>query len=222
MKFAMAVGCLLFISAGSSLAADPYTVEAINEPAPSDDLAAEIATQLAPTGYRVLQNGDRAVWEIWLTKRWALEPGAQISAERLYELQPGSLVGVARLPRRGADFRDQTLSRGVYTLRYALQPVDGNHVGTSATRDFLLLIKAEADTSPEVIEAEALQAVSAEAAGSSHPAMLSLKKVDDNAQVPAVRMLEGTDWWALRMAGLAGETDKSLPVDLIVVGHAEE
>ena len=105
---------------------------------------------------------------------------------------------------------------------WASLSANGNHVGTSATRDFLLLIKAEADTSPEVIEAEALQAVSAEAAGSSHPAMLSLKKVDNNAQVPAVRMLEGTDWWALRMAGLAGETDKSLPVDLIVVGHAEE
>jgi hypothetical protein len=223
MKSLMTTGCLLLMSAlvGAGSAADQYSAVAIDEPAPADALAPEIAAQLLPNGFRVLE-GDRTLWEFWLAKQWSVEAGAATTGERLYALQPGTLIGVARLRRRGADFRDQTISRGVYTLRYALQPVDGNHVGTSATRDFLLMVKAEDDTSAEAKEAEGLIEASAAAAGSSHPAMISLKKIDDGAQSPAVRSIEGTDWWAMRLVGAAGEEEKPLPIDVVVVGHAAE
>ena len=41
-----------------------------------------------------------------------------------------------------ADFRDQGIPAGTYILRYSQQPVDGAHVGTSTTRDFLALLPA--------------------------------------------------------------------------------
>jgi hypothetical protein len=39
-----------------------------------------------------------------------------------------------------ADFRGQQVPVGFYTLRYALIPDDGNHLGVSPNPDFLLLI----------------------------------------------------------------------------------
>jgi hypothetical protein len=222
MRSVITTSLVLWALSGMTWAADEYTVETIDEPMAADELAAEIAEQLAPTGYRVIQDGGRALWEIWPAKKWTLEADFAANAERLYGFEPGQLMGVARLRRRGADFRDQTLSRGVYTLRYALQPVDGNHVGTSPTRDFLLLVRAEDDTSVAPIEAETLQEASATAAGSSHPAMLCLQKLSDDAQAPALRYLEDRELWVLRLAGTAGDDGAPLPIDLVVVGHAAE
>ena len=117
----------------------------------------------------------RTVCEIWPCKHWdAQAADFTATSEVLYPFQPGSLVGVIRFPGRGYDFRDQRMASGVYTLRYAQQPVDGNHEGTSITRDFLLMVKAEEDTSLEPMDNERLMEAAAEAAGTSHPAMLSL------------------------------------------------
>lgn len=206
----------------SSLRGQEYSVEVIHEAAPADELSADVAAALAPTGVRVLEDGKRVVWEIWPAKRWQVEADFEPTAARLYPLVPGELIGVARLPRRGADFRDQTLGRGVYTLRYALQPIDGNHVGTSPTRDFFLLLPAGDDPSPAPLDTETMQEVSAKAAESSHPAMICLQKITDDAQPPAIRLLEDRQWWVLRLAGAVDDDGKPLPVDLVVVGHAAE
>jgi hypothetical protein len=222
MKWVMAALSVGLACSAPSLRGQEYTVEVINEPAPADELSADVAAQLAQTGVRVLQDGTRAVWEIWPAKRWQVETGFEPTAARLYPFVPGELIGVARLPRRGADFRDQTLGRGVYTLRYALQPIDGNHVGTSPTRDFFLLLPAGDDPSPAPLDTETMQETSAKAAGSSHPAMICLQKLGDDAQPPAVRLLENQEWWVLRLAGTAGDDGKPLSVDLVVVGHAAE
>jgi hypothetical protein len=125
--------------------------------------------------------------------------------------------------RRGSEFRDQTVSSGWYTLRFGLQPVDGNHEGTSPTRDFLLLVDAEQDDLPENWDADALNEASAEAAGSSHPAMLCLQRTSDGSTF-AIRHDEANDWWVLHVLGngVADQKSKGIPMDLIVVGHAEE
>ena len=84
-------------------------------------------------------------------------------------LEPGSLVGVLRFTRKGADFRGQEIKAGVYTLRYSNQPVDGNHVGTFATRDFLVMVPASADQTIQPIAEMDLYAASAQSAESNSP-----------------------------------------------------
>ena len=219
--------CLSLVVAtmlSTSLSAADYKVEVLQEAAPADELSEEVAAKLSESGLRVLRGETRTVCEIWPCKEWAVKADFKPTSELLYPFQPGQLIGVLRFTRRGSDFRDQTISRGVYTLRYGLQPVDGNHEGTSPTRDFLLLVNAENDTSVEPKAIEALLEASAEAAGSAHPAMLCLQQVTAEGDAPAMRHDEERDWWILKFASQAKSTNESqaLPVEMVVVGHAEE
>jgi hypothetical protein len=146
-----------------------------------------------------------------------LEPGGDL----IYPFRPGQLIGVVHYPRKSADFRDQDIEEGVYTLRFSAQPVDGDHVGTSPTRDFLALSPAEQDKSPEDLDYKSLVKASASVAGASHPAILSLQtpRGDD-----AIRHDEEKDWWVARLAGKArvGESTADLPLHLVVAGVAAE
>ncbi len=207
-----------------AFAAD-HRLEPLSEAAPADELSAGIAGLLSPTGFKVIRGTSRTVCEIWLCKQWSVDAGFEPTSEVLYPFKQGQLIGVARFARKGADFRDQDIGKGVYTLRYAQQPVDGAHVGTSPTRDFLLLVSAKADKSGEMLDLEALVEKSQEAAESSHPAMLCLQRV---AKAPSekasIRHNEEHDWWILAFTGTAkaGAKKSKLPVELVVVGVSSE
>jgi hypothetical protein len=214
--------CLLWIGLANSLGvAAEYQVEVLDEAAPADDLSDSIAQQLSAKGLRV-QRGTRTVCELWTSKQWDVAEGFEATTEVLYPFEPGQLIGVIRFKQRGHDFRDQRLSRGLYTLRYAQQPSDGNHEGTSPTRDLLLLVQADQDKSPEPMDVNPLLKASAEAAGSSHPAMLCLRKVEGGEAPPSLRHDADRDWWILRLASNSEPNGGVLPVDLVVVGHADE
>ena len=206
----------------STVHGQEYSVERIDGTPEAGEISDELMGQLADHGLRVQRGGSRTVCEIWLSGKWAIDPDVTTSQERLYPFAPGQLIGVLHFPRRGSEFRDQTVRRGWYTLRYGLQPVDGNHVGTSPTRDFLLLVDAEQDAPDKTWEPNALNVASAEVAGANHPAMLCLQKPTEAADA-AIRHDEENDWWILHLSGTeAGGDRKDIPIDLIVVGHAAE
>jgi hypothetical protein len=203
--------------------ADEYEVQVLNEPAPADELSPEIAATLGASGFRIVRNGTRTVCDLWLCKEWPVK-SFDVPADILYPFQPGQLIGVARYARKGADFRDQPIGKGVYTLRYGQQPVDGAHVGTSLTRDFLLLLSAESDKDVGIKAYRPLTAASAEVAGSSHPALLSLQKADGDAKAGTIQHDEEKEWWRVRLQSKAqaGDAARDLPLDLIVIGLAAE
>ena len=206
----------------STASGQDYSVEVIDAGPDADEVSQEVAKQLADTGYRV-NRGSRTVSEIWLCKQWPLEPDFEATPERLYPFTPGQLIGLIHFRRRGSEFRDQTISSGWYTLRFGLQPVDGNHVGTSPTRDFLLLVDAEQDEFVDAWKDKDLHERSAEAAGSTHPAMICLQRPQDGSE-HAIRHDESNDWWILHAVGKGIVKDKpqDVPIDLVVVGHAAE
>jgi hypothetical protein len=201
--------------------AEEHGVAPLNEPAPKDALSPEIAGELADTGFRVTR-GSATYCDLWLCKSLPVASGFKPSSDVLYPFTPGGLIGVVRISQRGSDFREQDIATGVYTLRYAQQPVDGAHVGTSPTRDFLLLSKAATDRSLAVVEEKNLSKQSADAAGSAHPALLCLQPVPaGTAQFPSIRHDEQRDWWIVALRGeakLAGP----LPIGIVVAGVAPE
>lgn len=206
------------------LAAQDYTVEKLAESAPADAISPEIAVILQTTGFKVLK-GSRTVCEIWLAKEWPVKEVKNSSGEVIYPFQPGQLLGVARYPRKASDFRDQDIPRGMYVLRYSQQPVDGAHVGTSPTRDFIALLPAEKDRQPGILEYKPLAEASKETAGSNHPAILSLQRLPETAAAPlTVRHDEEHDFWIVRFVGQTKLGDKTAdqPVELVVVGVAAE
>ncbi len=200
-----------------ALAADAYRIEKLDDGPPADDLAADMVAKLDPSGYKIIGEDGKAVVEIWLAKELATKPDFEPTLSVLYPLEPGSLVGALKFPRKGADFRGQEIARGTYTLRYGQQPVDGNHIGTFDTRDFLLMLPAEADTDPATKPGTDFFATSAEAAESTHPAIMPLLKPAEG-KAPAMRHIEEPEWWAARLPGNGGK----LPIEVIVVGTADE
>ena len=208
-----------------SLGAAEHRVEAVSEAPPSDGVAKEIIDQLQSKGIKVVSGESRTVCEIWPSKTWQIQAGFKPTEQVLYPFLPGQLMGLVRYRVKGGDFREQEIARGLYTIRYGQQPVDGNHVGTSPTRDFLLLVPADKDKSAKPLDEKALLAASAEAAGSKHPAILCLRNAPADAKgLPSLFHEESHDWWCLRLAGKAEVDGKTVdvPIEFVVVGHAEE
>ncbi len=184
----------LALSGQLALAAEEYRIEKLADGPPADDLSAEVVEKLLPTGYKIM-SGKKTQCEIWLAKELAVAPDFAPTLSVLYPLTSGSLVGAIDFPRGGTDFRGQEIPEGTYTLRYGQQPVDGNHVGTFDTRDFLLMLPAAADRDPATIEGTDFFATSAEAAESTHPAIMPLLKPEEG-EAPAMTHIDEMEWWA--------------------------
>lgn len=223
LKFSSCFVVCVLLNVSSGTYAQDYSVEPIEAAPDAEEVSAELRTVLMEQGLRVKRGSSRTACEIWLVKNLNVDTKFKSTPERLYPFSPGQLIGLLHFSRRGKDFRDQSIDSGWYTLRFGLQPVDGNHVGTSPTRDFVVLVGASQDAPDRKWDAKQLMTVSAEAAGSSHPAMLCLQKASEGA-TPAMRHDESHDWWILHCvtSGTAGDSASPVPIDLIVVGHATE
>lgn len=220
--------CVTFSAALLALSSVPangqeYKVEKLDTPAPTAMIAPEITSQLQSTGFKV-SKGSAALCEVWLAKEWTITADAKAGGEILYPITPGQLFGVIRYSRKAADFRDQDIPPGTYILRYAQQPVDGAHVGTSPTRDFLALLPVAKDRDPKTIDYKTLTETSKQVSGTAHPSILSLQKAEDGAGALSIREVSEKEWVIVHFVGKAnqGGGTKDLPMELVVVGKAAE
>jgi hypothetical protein len=211
--------------AGLLVAAEPsHKLAEVNEL--PKGLQAKVAAELNPRGYRVV-GPDGPVAEIWLARTVEVKPGFKPTLNVKYPFTPGQFVGLLRVPEGSAftDFRGQEIQPGVYTLRYGQQPQDGNHIGTSELADFLLALPAAADTDLKPItDFDALSQKSADAAASTHPAILSLLPSERNdAKAAALDHNEERDYWIveLKLSGTAKGEKVEVPLRLVVIGRSE-
>ncbi len=184
-----------------------------SEPAggPPAEVAPAIAQALQRDGIKITENGA-AYCEIWFR---AERPASSKSTEEnvtLPLIPQGALLGVIRFRGKGADRRGQTIKAGVYTLRYGILPVNGDHQGAAPQRDFLLLTPAADDkdlnSTPNF---DALMAMSRKASGTPHPAVLSFWKSDTDT--PGFNQQGESDWV---LQAKIGDT----PIAVILVGVA--
>jgi hypothetical protein len=194
----------------TALAADgPY------QSAPAGGAPAEIAPGIAQAlqkdGIKISNNGA-AYCEIWF--RTEKPSGTKTTEENvtLPFIPVGALVGVIRFDGKGADRRGQTIKAGVYTLRYGIMPINGDHQGAAPQRDFLLLTPASEDRDLNATPGfEAVVAMSRKASGTPHPAVLSFWKADSDT--PGFNKQGDTDWVLQTKLG-------DTPIAVILVGVA--
>ena len=224
VKSFLSLAAILVLVALPAAQGQDFSVEVVENGPDAGEVSADLVALMSNNGYRI-KNGSRTTGEIWLLKQWEVDPAFEKTMERLYPFTPGQLIGLLHFNRRGSDFRDQTISSGWYTLRFALQPVDGNHVGTSPTRDFLVLVDAGQDAADRDWGEEDLNRASAGAAGSTHPAMLCLQAPEETSEAVGVRHDEANDWWILQALGKGVGSDdkpKDVSIEIVVAGHALE
>jgi hypothetical protein len=181
---------------------------------PPSGLPAAIAGTLQKDGSKVVAGNGTTFCEIWFRSSVPSGPKTTEDGVTLPTIPQGSLLGVLRFPARGADRRGQNIKPGVYTLRYALQPVNGDHQGVAPQRDFMLMVPVADDLGPDAKPGfDDLTKLSSKASGTPHPAVLSMSS-SSNAKFPELKK-EGENDWALHAK--IGDT----AVEVILVGKVE-
>src|SRR5262245_22544755 len=185
----------------------------------SDAAASEpLRSALESKGYRVTLGDGTVLCDIWLR---ASLPAAksEVTGSTYTGIAESSVVGVVSFAKTNLDYRGQTIKPGAYTLRYALHPVDGNHMGISPIRDFLLLLPVAEDKDPAAaIAFTDLNKMSNKASGTNHAGVISLVSIDGQKSFPAVFENEvGHIVFAARIKTSDGEK----PIGFVVKGVSE-
>ncbi len=190
-------------------------------PPPESAVPGPIAQSLSPHGFRITPAPGGPEIEVWYCKEVpALAKGA--ASDAVYGRIPeSSLLGVLHFTKNSSDYRGQSIAAGYYTLRYALLPNDGNHLGVAPGRDFLLLVPVSVDPGPQKTPAVPdLVALSGQAAGTRHPAPMLLVPAADDGARPALTRDEQGDFVFTTTVRLSG--GEALPIALVVKGTAPQ
>jgi hypothetical protein len=207
--------------------AQEYKVEVLKE-APPSGISDPVKGVLESQGYRVLDDQGKPYADVWLRKGTpaSSKPAGPKGAVQFPFLEEGELLGALRYSGEGHDFRDQAIAKGVYTLRYGLQPVNGDHLGVSEFRDYALLLPSARDKDLANLAKKKLDTQSAESAGSNHPAILMLLSAPGSSATGGPSMVhneEKATWGAVIPLSLSvpgGSGPVAHPVQLILIGAA--
>lgn len=182
--------------------------------APAGAPPAAIAGSLESAGYQILNAAGQTFCTVWVAK--ALPPGPASKEENvtLPAIPHGALLGAIEFPTPGADRRGQSLKSGLYTMRFSINPQDGNHMGVAPQRDFAILVPAAEDKDLAALPSYAqLMPMSAKASGTSHPAILEMWASQEQ-QLPSFAKSGEKDW--VLHVKIGGAT-----VAIVLVGKAE-
>jgi hypothetical protein len=220
------VAFLLGMMATGAFAQESLTVQARKQ-APPSTVAPEILKVLDGQGYRIQDEKGEPYAEIWLRQATpgSEKPSGPKGAIQFPFLADGELLGVLEFGKEGHDYRDQPIAKGVYTMRYGLQPVNGDHLGVSTYRDYVLLLPARKDKTIAAPTRKQLEERSAESAGTSHPASFLLLMAPPGAKAdPSMLRDAEKNLWSVvlpfRLQVKAAGEPIVYPVQLVVLGAA--
>jgi hypothetical protein len=131
------------------------------------EIQAPVAALFEAGGIRATVDGK--VLDFWFVK------GVPVSGAAEWDkVAEGALIGAVRVGAAFRDIRGKIIKPAVYTLRYGIQPDNGDHLGVSPHRQFLLLVPAGDDKNPAPQGHEETIELSKGSVGGSHPGVWSI------------------------------------------------
>ncbi len=180
--------------------------------APPAEAAPAIRDALQKDGARI-SGPAGPICEIWFRSAAPSGPASSEPDVTLATIPASALIGVIRYDAKGQDRRGQAIKPGVYTLRYNMYPVNGDHQGVAPQRDFAVLSPAAIDTDlNSTPKFDQLMDMSRKVSGSQHPAVLSMWKADTDFKAGFDKQGD-TDWVLQTKMG-------NLPIAIILIGIA--
>ena len=194
------------------LAAADFAVES-GAPLP-DGVSGDVKSLLKTEGITVKDPQGKVSAIYWTRQTPFVGSPAAGFGVRMETIPEGALIGLVSLPEGGSDYREQAIPAGLYTIRYALHPEDGNHMGVAASRDFSVLTPVDKDPDPaKNFPFKELVPLTL-SVGNPHPTIVRLE-LAESSKTP--HLWEGdAEHWILDL-DVAGE-----PVGFVVHGHSEE
>jgi hypothetical protein len=194
-------------------------VEPLGPPTDSG-ISDAVKKALDSKGYRAILDDGTVACEIWLRKGIPASPAKAAEGALYPQIAESALVGAISFPQATTDYRGQAIKPGTYTLRYELIPNDGNHLGVSPNRDFLLLVPAASDPDPNALfKFQELVSLSRKSTGTPHPGPLSLVQANGGTS-PTLTKDEEEHW--VFSTGLKMASGEDVPIALVVKGTAPQ
>jgi hypothetical protein len=215
MRFRHLFSLALILVAASAFAQKIEKLPALDDAS----VPAAVKGVLDNSGTRVLLADGTPLAEVWLRK--TTPKNAKGNADVLYpQLAISQLVGVIRFPNGGKDFRGHAIKAGLYTLRYDVQPSDGDHLGTAPNPDFLVAVPIAEDTDPNAImDTKQLATMSSHASGLRHPSVWEMMGPEAGA-LP--RAYTNADSYVIFTANLTDDSGKTFPIAVVLKGQAAQ
>ncbi len=215
MRFRHLLSLALILVATSAFAQKVEKLPALDDAS----VPAGVKSALDTAGTRVLLADGTPLAEVWLRK--TTPKNAKAGGDVLYpQLAITQMVGVVRFPNGAKDFRGHAVKPGIYTMRYDVQPSDGDHLGTAPNPDFLLLAPVAEDTDPNAImESKQLVTLSSHASGLRHPSVFEMMG-PEAGDLP--RAYTNADSYVIFSANLKSDDGKTFPIAVVLKGQAAQ
>jgi hypothetical protein len=201
-----------------------YTVKAATTSPPSE-LAEPVKKLLADRSVQMLDGSGKTVAEFWFRP----EVKADATPEQVKnglsyrEIPQSEILGAVRFDQDWSDYRKQKVKAGIYTLRLAYQPADGDHQGSSEFQDFILVTAADKDTKTDLVDFKEMVERSAKSLNTAHPGVFMLFPNSKPAQAPElVSRPRSHLYLSVAVTPIVqGKKMGTMGIGMTVVGHAE-
>ena len=208
---------LLLVTAILVHAADLKTSDA----PPPKEIDPSIQKLLQP---KALQLGEGG-FQFWLVKELPLQSKPASTAKGLDAVKQATLLGVVSLSKAERDYRDDEIAAGTYTMRFALQPQDGNHLGSAEFTYFAVLTPAKLDTKPDgITDYKALVKASSKETSTDHPMILSLRPASsDTVESPALaEPAPEHKTIRVKIPAIVGSEKAAIPFEIVYEGKGHK
>jgi hypothetical protein len=157
--------------------AGDFTAKVVDKP-PPPAVDESIRKLVQPRAVQLL-DGDKPAFEFWFCEA-ALKAKPESPGKALAAVRELSLLGIASVAAGQRDYKDNEVPEGVHTIRFALQPQDGDHSGSADFPFFAVLTRAANDSKPDQFATfTSLMKASGKGTSTGHPVVLSLRPTDD-------------------------------------------
>lgn len=219
-KLLFASAMLMVAIQTTTLAESAITLAVEEKPAP-ESLDAEVRDLLEPKAYQ-LSDADGLFFEFWFVKQLELTKKPASSDEALKSIPEVALFGAMIVHQdKREDFREDVIDPGTYVMRLGMQPQDGNHMGTSPTDTFAVLIPADRDRDVRAYpEHDEMVDISLEHTAANHPPILSLQPRENAGEEYPHLDTGGNDWHfvCLKLPAKAGEETFDITLQMVIEG----
>ena len=224
MRYTLAAAVVLLFALASVGRADDKITFKVEKTDPAKELKDGIRALLDTEAIQV-QDGNQTVATIWFRKTLPSKAAPeQVKGGLTYrEIPETTIVGAVQFAQPWTDYRKQKIPAGVYTMRLAFQPQNGDHMGTAPYNDFCLLSPAAKDGKAETMEPKELHELSATAAGGSHPGVMLLYPNNKPEDQPKVISKPNATWVLnVKRPVEVNGMKASLGFGLTVAGHTTQ
>ena len=215
-------GALLSLGVSLLNAAD-LTLK-VTDKEPPKELDASIRAKLQSKAIQLV-DGGQPVYEFWFDAEVPLQSKPSSTAKALETVKQATLLGAVSVAGGQRDYRDDELRAGVYTIRFALQPQDGNHLGTAEFSFFAVLTPAKIDNKPDGIgDYKALVKASSKETSTDHPVILSLRPAASDDGDPPKLNSPAPDHKTVRIKvpAKAGEDKTGITFEVVYEGKGHK